>query len=260
MSVKKIDFDFCRPHDTPTAMNLLIDTIETECKCTEEFLMQKYGFSTPKKSNKSKLIVLPFCGMKRNGCEAVCLNYGLYTQCQKPISDGVLCITCNKIVEKKGHTQYGLIDDRIHAGNDFRDSKGKKVMPYGNIMEKLGISKEEAEAAARVVGQDLHENDFVVVKATRGRPKKEKEVKENKQRGRPKKDKEVVSNLGDILISKLCGVEVEGSDSGSECEVVKVECDGVIYYKDDDSGIVYKNLEGDEVGIWDDVENKIKFL
>ena len=246
-------------------MNNLVDAINDECKCIESFLITKYAPKLVVNNIINKQIPLPFCGMKRDGCEAVSLNHGLYTQCEKPINDGVLCIACNKVYEKKGHTQYGFIDDRIYAGENFRDTKGKKVVPYGNVMEKLGLTIEDIKLAARNIGQEINEDDFIVKKATRGRPKKEKEVKENKQRGRPKKEKKVVSNLGDEIIRDLCKEEIgsdsvkksdNGSDSGSEYEVVKIEYEGEVYYKGEDN-IVYKNLEGDEIGNWDEKENKI---
>jgi hypothetical protein len=271
---KKIDSDFAQTLSAQSNMDALFAAIVIECKCVEEFLIKKYvpesviNKEITKEVNKGnkKQFTLPFCGMKRAGCEAICLNYGLYTQCEKPINDdGVLCIACNKVYEKKGHTQYGFIDDRIYAGDNFRDTKGKKVVPYGNVMEKLGLTIEEVKIEAAKIGQEINEEDFIVKKATRGRPKKEKEVKENKPRGRPKKDKEVVSNLGDDIIRDLCKEEIDNdsfkksekdSDSGSEYEVVKIEYEGEVYYKGEDN-VVYKNLEGDEIGVWDEAENKI---
>ena len=274
-------------------MDGLISAINTECNYTEDFLLDKYGISSAKrdktKTSIKKSILLPFSGTKHKGCEAVCLNYGLYTQCEKPISAGQLCMTCNNVVDKKGHTQYGMIDDRINAGDAFRDTKGKKPVPYGNVLEKLGISKDDAMLACREAGYEMDDKDFELVKATRGRPKKEKEVKEVKQRGRPKKDKEIISNMGDDLISKLfdakdatekdtkekdvkekdaekdtkekdndINIADPDDESDDEVNVIEFEYDGITYYRDDD-GVVYKNMEGDEVGNWDEETSTIKF-
>lgn len=271
-------------------MDTLINAVILECECVETFLLNKYGIENTEKSNKSKnkkSIILPFCGYKRGGCEALCFNYGLYTQCEKPISEGLLCITCNKMVEKKGRTQYGMIDDRIKAGDAFQDPKGKKIIPYGNVLDKLGISKEDAIIACREAGREMNDADFDIVKATRGRPKKEKEVKEARPRGRPKKEKDVITNMGDELISKLFESKDtktketenkdvkeydnkdnndinndedrdESDDSGDEVNVIEFEYEGKTYYRDDD-GVVYKNMEGDEVGEWDDEMQTIKF-
>ena len=50
----------------------------------------------------------------------------------------------------------------------------------------------------------------------------------------------------------------DGDESGEEVNVIEFEYDGVTYYRDDD-GIVYKNMDGDEVGEWDEKTSTIKF-
>lgn len=167
------------------------------------------------KTIKSK-IVLPFCGVKfEDKCEAVRLNHSLYTQC---LNDGdnnkngrLLCNTCKKQSDKNsnGEPTYGYIDERIRKGNDFRDPKGKLPVLYGNIMEKLGISREEAIKEAKLIGITIPENEFEIKRAQRGRPKKdtsaidtseseeEERINKNpkKNPGRPKKDKSVINSL-----------------------------------------------------------------
>ena len=98
---------------------------------------------------------------------------------------------------------------------EFRDPKGKQVVPYGNVMEKLNITQEAAVAAATKIGLTIPEEQFEVKKAKRGRPKKDTSTSdteseasvpaEPKKRGRPKKDKQIVSSMapGDDLIAAL---------------------------------------------------------
>ena len=78
-------------------------------------------------------------------------------------------------------------------------------------MEKLGISREEAEAAAKEQGVTISVSEFEPVeKGRRGRPRKLVDTSssdsesEPKKRGRPKKSKEVVSrSTGEDLIASL---------------------------------------------------------
>jgi len=162
--------------------------------------------------SKSKM-VLPFCGSKcLYNCEAIRLNHGLYSQCTNSGTEETngysMCKTCIKQTEKNsnGKPTYGYISDRVDLGKDFRDPKGKEPVLYGNIMEKLNISREDAIKEAEKQGLKIPEEQFEVKKAKRGRPKKEvvtadtsdseteeakeaKDAKEAKEhRGRPKKE------------------------------------------------------------------------
>ena len=184
-------------------------------------------FTGVKRENKSvgqSRIPLPFCGtMCDENCAAIRLNHGLYTQCtnehsivhnidEKTVN---LCKTCHKQTDKNSNNKptYGYIMDRIELGDSFRDPKGKIPVPYGNIMEKLNITREDAEKEATKQGQTIPENQFDVKKARRGRPKKDttavdtsgsEEEPQKKTRGRPKKEKQVVSaSAGEELIKDL---------------------------------------------------------
>lgn len=180
--------------------------------------------SVPKVSKTSKkktTIPLPFCGVIIGDCcEAVRLNHGLYTQCtnEGQIHTGKypVCTTCEKQIEKNSNNEptYGYIRNRLEKGEDFRDPKGKPAVNYGNVMEKLNITKEAAIKAAKEFGLTIPDEQFEVKKAQRGRPKKdtttndtsdsEVESKSEKKRGRPKKEKKVVSaNPGDAIIHNL---------------------------------------------------------
>jgi len=170
---------------------------------------------------KVEMVVVPFCGMIREDkCYGLKLNHGLYTQCMNSYNDEDLhlCKTCTNQSKKNesGKPTYGVIQDRMEGNAlDFRDPKGKLVVPYGNVMEKLKISKEQAISAANKLDLTIPEEQFAVKKAKRGRPKKDTSISdtkseksvasEPKKRGRPKKDKQIVSSMepGDDLIAAL---------------------------------------------------------
>jgi len=96
---------------------------------------------------------------------------------------------------------------------DYRSPSGKQVVPFANVMSKLGISREQAEEEAERLGLTIPEEQFELRAARRGRPKKsvattdtDSEVETpTKKRGRPKKIKKVVtaSAPGDDLIALL---------------------------------------------------------
>ena len=165
---------------------------------------------------KSKCII-PFCGVKISGrCSGIKLNYGLYSQCMNEISDSdVYCKTCSKqgVKSGTGKPTYGDISERINKGKEWRDKKGKEAVRYANVMDKLEISREEAEKEASRFGLTIPEIEFEMKEVKRGRPKKSVEVSdtdseisvEPKKRGRPRKEKQVVSSLspGDDLIAGL---------------------------------------------------------
>lgn len=165
---------------------------------------------------KSKCI-LPFCGSKIIGrCGGIKLNYGLYSQCMNEISDkDVYCKTCSKqgVKSGTGKPTYGDISERISLGKEWRDKNGKEAVRYANVMDKLEISREQAEKEASRFGLTIGEIEFEMKEVKRGRPKKSVEVSdtesevsvEPKKRGRPRKDKQVISSLspGDDLIAGL---------------------------------------------------------
>jgi len=81
------------------------------------------------------------------------------------------------------------------------------------VMDKLEITREQAEKEASRFGLKIPEIEFEMKEVKRGRPKKSVEVSdtdseisvEPKKRGRPRKEKQVVSSLspGDDLIAGL---------------------------------------------------------
>lgn len=252
--------------------------------------------------NKEKIqskIPIPFCGEKCSGnCEAIRLNHGLYTQCTnlgtEEVDDVILCKTCEKQIEKNsnGKPTYGYISDRVKLGNKFRDPKGKTPVQYGNIMEKLNISREDAEKEATKQGVIIPEDQFEVKKAQRGRPKKDTttvdtsgsdEEPQKKTRGRPKKDKQVVSaNTGENLIKELVTraqtvetieipepppapppappVETSGdssSDDEEELAVTEFKIAGKKYLKSADNTL-YDFTTHEEIGTWNPKTKQIE--
>ena len=187
------------------------------------------------KHNNSSSIPLPFCGyINERCCMGIKLNHSLYTQCQSKSVNGEFCKVCYNQTQKNSSAKptYGVISDRL-VGDicDYRDPRGKKVVNYGNIMEKLNISKEMAEQEAQKQGVIIPELQFQVIRNQRGRPKKNKEVsvddtdseksvpQEKKPRGRPKKEqKEIKANDSDhnIIASLLAEANINNYASSSD--------------------------------------------
>ena len=61
--------------------------------------------------------------------------------------------------------------DRVKLGDKFRDPKGKSPVKYGNIMEKLNITREQAKKKQK--NMDLQFRKKIEIKVQRGRPKKD---------------------------------------------------------------------------------------
>ena len=252
------------------------------------------SLSGREKIDKIDKIIMPFCGViKEEWCKGVRLNYGLYSQCQNKMEkNNDYCKTCKNQCSKSGTGKptYGRIEDRVKAGENYVDPKGKSPVRYANIMEKLNITREDAESEAERLGLKIPEEEFVLKVAKRGRPKKsvavsdtdsEKSEPIKKKRGRPRKEKAVVSELatGDDLIAGLLkeakiektetqSVEEEkevvvNSDSEvEEEEEVEIEVErftdpntGIEYYKTEDN--VLYNMDQEPVGKWDREKNKI---
>lgn len=166
----------------------------------------------------SPSIPLPYCGkINEECCRGIRLNHGLMTQCVM-LRNGneEYCKTCQGQATKNsnGLPTYGNISTRGNEG--WRTPGGKQPVAYGNVMEKLGITREEAIRAAECVGLKINEEQFNKRAAQRGRPSKkvgastsdteseDDKPKEKKKRGRPKKDKKVVNgSSGDDLIANL---------------------------------------------------------
>ena len=228
-------------------------------------------------------IPLPFCGViNTNCCYGVRLNYGLYTQCTNSQTiynnEHPVCETCNKQINKNRNNEptYGYITTRFEQGNNFRDPKGKAPINYANIMEKLNISRNDAEKVANEIGLTIPEDQFIIKKASRGRPKKDTtaddtasessytSVKEEKKRGRPRKNKEIVdketakiNTINEMLSSIKQTENTKTQDTSSlqnesECcddcdcedeEHVEVEAQAIKLKKNSDLGYVIVGVD-----------------
>jgi len=257
-----------------------------------------------KGSKEKSKIPLPFCGeMREENCRGVRLNHGLYTQCtnkhdEEDSNGELLCGTCNKQSTKNSNNKptYGYIGERMEAGEKYLDPKGKPAVLYGNVMEKLNISRAEAEKEAENQGLTIPEEQFEVKKAQRGRPKKsvvaidtsgsdEEEVK--KPRGRPKKEKkETTHAVGDDVIKNLVNntndkkkksepvehpsppkivakypPKEDSSDEEEEdeddLEVSKIDIQGKTYLKSSDNTLFDLDSH-EEIGMWNPKTKKIE--
>ena len=147
-------------------------------------------------------VILPFCGeIQGDWCNGVKFNHGLHTQCTNgPSGTDTYCKTCRKHADNSatGKPPYGDINDRAKFNVDYRDPKGKLTMPYANVVEKLSINLETANAAAATLGWTIPAEQLVKRVSKRGRPAKSAAVSDSdsdteetpkKKRGRPSKAK-----------------------------------------------------------------------
>lgn len=231
-----------------------------------KFVCEKHGIDIEKENERfSHLsnIPLPFDGIKRNGCCALKLNHGLYTQCcDKTVDEGEFCKTC-----ERGEARYGKVEDRIsNTTFPFIDPRGKKEVRYGNVMEKLGISREDAMLAASQRGMTIMEENFEITKTTRGRPKKKStedvsssdEEKPKKKRGRPRKENKTVKHND---VSAMVNVLIEEKKQEVNTELTESVADIGGVEKCDENGLVatmHEHIHGenaDKVPIaWKELE------
>ena len=241
-------------------------------------MMKELGYVEKKEEyiEEYKGVQLPWCGKVIEGnCECLKQNSGLYTQCTKKKESGNdVCKSCKVSIERNGGSSvYGTVKERLSCGlMDYKDPRGKKCVGYLTVMNRLNISREEAELSARSLGWEIDEVQFESSLGKRGRPRKERVeeeeiVGEKKKRGRPRKSKEVVSStVGDDLIASLmteCVEEVvnrvESEEEEVETSVEKFEVDGVMYLRSGENMLF--NIDSHEaVGVWNDLDKKIDDL
>jgi len=249
------------------AMSYLRGEIErvtvTETKAPKAATKTKTKTKTVKKSDNPDLpqpdLPLPYCGEgDADRCHAVVLNHQMFTQCTHRHSsnfaatdvggvdgethiDIKLCKGCFKSAEArslKGATTltYGTIAERLEKGGVIGNNGAlRKPVPYANVMAKLGITEEQAIAAAQKMGVTIPEEEIHPTPVQRGRPKKTKAVEvvndtsdsgssgsdksAAKKRGRPKKEKKVLSAAaGDDLIASLVQEAQEESGASTSAD------------------------------------------
>lgn len=265
-------------HDTVDAMKYLsreiVNTLSKKYNFDFDDAISYLSINTERSEYKKETkttektnIPLPFCGVvNKNCCQGIRLNYGLYTQCTNTPSvynkRFPVCATCNKQVEKNSNEEpnYGYINDRLEKGDKFRDPKGKAPVNYANIMEKMKISREEAETSAKKLGLTIPDEQFIIKKAARGRPKKDTtaddtaseassvELKQPKKRGRPKKNKEVidVDDIGSKLLEQLSDPIISNEVSNEDNQLDNEVDDSITSNSgDEDEGVTVKPIKLD---------------
>lgn len=120
-----------------------------------------------KKTQKpqEKKIPLPWLGnVDDTKCQALMLNYGLYTQCfRDPTPGTTFCAKC--LESGKSH---GIVQERSNP--TFNGKNKKPVVMYGKVLKDRNILRTEAEQYARKRGLFIPEEHFELKK-----PKKSKE-------------------------------------------------------------------------------------
>ena len=148
-----------------------------------------------KKENKASQMPLPWntCYISSEHCSGLKHNHGLFTQCQTlKQSTGDYCKGCANQCEKNsnGKPDLGTVEDRVNAGTEFKDPKGRSPVAYAKVMKKLKLTEEMVNEAAGT--QAVDPAHFVVVSAN-----KKAESSEGK-RGRPKNQKKIVQEEGTV--------------------------------------------------------------
>jgi len=155
---------------------------------------------------KEKAVKMAFPLPYNGGCAADCCsalrqNQGLYTQCtMAPKKNQVFCKQCQMNADKNGGVpEYGTIQMRNAVGIfEYVDPKGRKPVAYTKIMKKYKVDQAAVIEEAAKFCMNIDAEHFVIPADTsKGRPKKEKVVKEKGSKGRPKKAKKVLQIEGD---------------------------------------------------------------
>jgi hypothetical protein len=164
------------------------------------------------------------CPMPYNGtcdeskCQALKLNHGLYTQCEtKKQKEKELCKACEK------NNVLGTMKERMAVGiMEFKDNKGKSPTPYMKVLNKLKITKEEAEKEA--------DNKKVTINSIHWTEEEVKEVKKKVTKKVVKKEvvnevaKEDVKEVVNEVVNEVAKEDVKENVN----EVVKEDVKEVV--------------------------------
>ena len=222
--------------DCADAMNYLN---VNECKKVGKKVSKKVEKKT--KSMVPKLL-LPFCGVVNSSwCEGVRSNHNLFIQCTNERSGDLYCKTCEKqaYANSTGKPTYGNINDRRLS--DVTINK-KRVSHYGNVMEILKISRDEAVLEASRFGWTIPEEQFAVKKIARGRAKKLVDLNEKKcekvscgrGRGRPKSSKKTINSssandlIGELVKKAKSRIEFDDESNSEVDEVTSLSGNGCV--------------------------------
>jgi hypothetical protein len=189
-------------------------------------------------------IPLPFVEsmVKKDGCQGLAFNSGLFTQCQKiRMSQGSYCKGCQSEADfsASGIPNNGSVEQRQACGlMEFRDSKGRAPIAYSKIMEKSKLTREQVELEAGKLNIVIDDAHFVVV---------EKKV----EAGRPKAAKKTVTVVESATVEDLFAQLV---DEDSEDETATV----LISSSEDEAEVDTRSLEKGERDMMKEADSESK--
>ena len=121
--------------------------------------LSKKGSSTREKKEKVEMLLLPYSGVIEDGCcRGMKANYGLHSQCQTEVKEGVeLCVAGKKQSEKNESKEPdgGRIETRLKEGEEYKDKNGKKPVAYVSVMRKQGLTSEKVLEYVKAKGFTL---------------------------------------------------------------------------------------------------------
>ena len=254
----------------------IVEQLSKEYNFNIEEALQKLELNTS--SSPTRKIVLPWTGEVCNkSCCGIKLYHRMFIQCSNsPSKNGLYCKTC-----EKNKLKYGTIEDRKRVKPlDYVSPGGIKVLPYINIMEKLNLTKEEVIREANRLDITIPDDQFVKVKKTRGRPKKQilnvsdteseksvndDEQKKVKKRGRPKKEKkEVKVDIGKAAAASMFNFEKIKTEHQNneliEITVTKKRIKNKDYLISISNNKLFDIETHEEVGYWNEATEQIEEL
>ena len=124
------------------------------------------------------LKMLPFDSdrIRTDCCSGLTYNKGLLTQCEKKKNENsVYCRGCNISL-------IGTVEERKNTGlYTYMDRKGHKPKMYLDVLKKMNKSVEEVKNEAYRLGITINPEHLKEKIVNRGRPKKEKEIIEERE-------------------------------------------------------------------------------
>jgi hypothetical protein len=142
---------------------------------------------------------LPFVGIVRDDwCHAIKRVDGLYTQCTNEIMEGGYCKACFNQAQKNENKKpnFGDIRERVEAGEEWADPKGRKPVPYARLMKKFGATQEVVKAELLKFFE--YEADDSLFEMPEPKPKAKKEPKAKKSKKSKKSDDEAESDEAEL--------------------------------------------------------------
>ena len=182
---------------------------------------------------QEKKIPLPWLGnIDDTKCQALTLNYGLYTQCFHEPIDGKYCAKCIQHGKK-----HGLVQER--SDPTFNGKNKKPVIMYGKVLKDRGISREEAECYARTQGIVIP-NEYFELKKSKKR--KTQEIHDPNIELEEETDDEFPQDINKCNMNMYKEEEEEDEYEEITCSVIEI--DNTLYLHDICNNNVYSKEEG----------------